>query len=144
MAKWSKLQRELYKIIDDRIDFQIHCVAYRMNITSSTRLPRYFITLGDEIIFDYPKQFMQQLEHLQQYPYYNDASKISEFIREYIDTPTEELLDKNFDTDRWQLADILKAADRRIGQRRLDELLSKTDSEASKAIIHKRKNINGI
>lgn len=144
MANWSKLQRELYKIIDDRVGFQIHCVAYRMNRTSSTQLPRYFITLDKEIIFDYPKQFMQKLPHLQQYPYYNDASEISNFIREYIDTTTEELFDKHFDKDDWQLADILKAADRRIGQRRLDELLSKTDSEAAKKIILKRKNINCI
>ncbi len=59
MKKWSKLQKELYLIIDPTIDFQIHCVAYPMRSRyGNTALPRYWITLGKEIIFDYPKQFL--------------------------------------------------------------------------------------
>ena len=56
---WSKLQRELYDLVSDSIDFQIHCVAYRMDSAyGSTNLPRYWITLNKEIIWDYPKQFV--------------------------------------------------------------------------------------
>ena len=140
MSNWSKLQKELYNVIDSRIDFQIHCVAYRMNSQrGNTQLPRYFITLGKEIVFDYPKQFLS--DELQDYPYVNDASVMSELIREYIDTPTDELLNKSFGRDKWQLTEILKAADKRIGKRRFDELLSVTHNETAKTIITLRQKL---
>ena len=61
MRRWSKLQREIYKITADNINFQIHCVAYRMDSQmGSTNLPRYWITLDKETIFDYPKQFITE------------------------------------------------------------------------------------
>lgn len=44
---WSKLQREIYKLIDSRIGIQIHCSVYRMDSRwGGTDLPRYWITLG--------------------------------------------------------------------------------------------------
>lgn len=139
MSCWSKLQKELYKLIDDRLNLQIHCVAYRMKSQrGSTDLPRYFITLGKNVIFDYPKQFANRQE-LQSYPYINDTSDISALIREYINTPSEELLSKTFPDDKWQITEIFKAADKRIGQRRLNELLLNTDNEAAKEIINLRK-----
>ena len=58
---WSKLQREIYKLIDSRIGIQIHCSVYRMDSRwGGTDLPRYWITLGKEIIFDYPKDFLDK------------------------------------------------------------------------------------
>ena len=62
MAKrWSKLQSEIYNLLDKRIDIQIHCSVYRMKSNwGSTDLPRYWITLGKEIIFDYPQQFLDE------------------------------------------------------------------------------------
>lgn len=142
MSTWSKLQKELYQVIDKRIDFQIHCVAYRMKSQrGSTDLPRYYITVGKEIVFDYPKQFIKQSTELQDYPYINEISNISDLIREYIDMPIGELFNKNFANDKWLLTEILKAADKRIGQRRLDELLLQTTSEAAKKIITIRKSL---
>lgn len=59
MRRWSKLQKELYLMIDPSIDFQLHCSVYPMRSQrGSTDLPRYWITLNKEIIFDYPKQFV--------------------------------------------------------------------------------------
>lgn len=59
MKRWSSLQRELYQILDEKINFQIHLSMYRMQSQyGGTDMPRYWITLGDEIIFDYPKQFV--------------------------------------------------------------------------------------
>ena len=145
MKRWSTLQRDLYSIVDTSIDFQIHCTKYRMKSQyGSTDLPRYWITLGGEIIFDYPKQFVNEnrdIKNLSQnkankfYPYENDISDISNLIREYIDTPKDELFDKNFDNDYWGLANILKAADRRNGKRRLERLKHKTDNRAANKII---------
>lgn len=141
MSNWSKLQKELYQIIDNRLGLQIHCVAYRMKSQRGTsNLPRYFITLGKDIIFDYPKQFIRQSNELQNYPYENEISDISDLFREYIDTPLEDLFDKNFENDKWRLTEILKAADKRIGKRRLDELFLKINCEAAKLIINTRKN----
>jgi len=143
--RWSKLQREIYKIIDEKINFQIHCTRYPMDSESgSTDLPRYWITLGKEIIFDYPKQFavcggtVNYTGFHVGYPYNTDISDISILIREYIDTPKEELLTKIFDNDHWGLINILRAADRRIGQRRLEMLKKKTHNIAAHKVINAR------
>ena len=77
----------------------------------NTDLPRYFITLAGEIIFDYPKDFVLKSGGVKSlagggaltkiYPYGNDISDIGELIREYIDTPKDELFKKHFDADEW-------------------------------------------
>ena len=91
----------------------------------SVELPQYWITFGNEIIFDYPIQFVVrdetgcfvknlQVEKLY-YPYDTDISFISDLIREYIDTPKDEVFSKHFENDYWGLINILKVADRRNG-----------------------------
>ncbi|WP_297994276.1 hypothetical protein [uncultured Campylobacter sp.] len=135
MKRWSKLAKQLYELVDENIDFKLHCTVYRMQSRrGSTDLPRYFITLAGEIIFDYPKDFVLKSGGIKSlaegaltkiYPYGNDISDIGELIREYIDTPKEELFAKHFDADEWGLANILKAADKRIGKKRL-QILAKT------------------
>ena len=143
---WSKLQRELRKLISDDIDFQIHCVVYPMDSRyGSTGLPRYWITLNKEIIWDYPKQFMTEdgttknLSGFEAwYPYRTDIGDISDLIREYIDTPKDELLTKVFENDYWGLINILRAADKRIGQRRLHALRKKTHNIAANKVITAR------
>ena len=145
---WSKLSRELKKLISDDIDLQIHCVAYPMHSNyGSTDLPRYWITLGREIIWDYPKQFVAEdgavkiLSGFEEgYPYRTSVSDISDVIREYIDTPKEELLTKVFHNDYWGLINILRAADRRIGRRRLAVLKKKTHNIAANKVIEARIN----
>lgn len=144
---WSKLQREIYKLITPEINIQIHCVAYPMNSRyGSTDLPRYWITLGKEIIWDYPADFITKEGCVKNYadkinklyPYFTDVSEISDLIREYIDTPKDILFDKHFGNDKWGLINILKAADRRIGNRRLNDLQRKTHNIASNKIIEQR------
>ena len=116
----------------------------------STDLPRYFITLAGEIIFDYPKDFALKdgrIKSLAQggalakfYPYDSGISDIGELIREYIDTPKEELFAKHFDADEWRLANILKAADKRIGKRRLQILAKNKKNQAMQKIVQARLN----
>ena len=143
------MQRELYKIVDESIDFQIHLSMYRMDSQyGSTELPRYWISLGKEIIFDYPKQFVcfdnghcfiKNLKGKKmRYPYQTDISDISDLIREYIDMPRSELLSKHFENDCWGLINIFRAADRRLGKRRLEALKRKTGNQAARIIIQKR------
>lgn len=142
MKRWSKLQRELYKLIDPELDFQLHCSIYRMQSSyGGTDLPRYWITLGDEIIFDYPKQFVGQPGKVNRYyPYITNISQISDLIREYIDTPKYEVFDKQFENDRWGLISILKAADRRNGTRRLQKIKMETPDTAAMQVIAARLN----
>ena len=141
MKPWSKLQKRLYGIIDPRIDFQIHCVAYPMKSgKGSTALPRYYITIGKEIIWDYPKDFIAGTQSGSEslYPYENDATAISLLIEEYIETDKTLLFHKEFPADRWDLTDILKASDRRIGRKRLQSLLTRVRGTRAKEIIYQR------
>ena len=140
MKRWSKLQKRLYELVDESIDFKLHCTVYRMQSRrGSTDLPRYFITLAGEIIFDYGGvKSLAQGALTKIYPYGNDISDIGELIREYIDTPKEELFKKHFDADEWGLANILKAADKRIGKRRLQILVKNKKNQAMQKVIAAR------
>ncbi|WP_298060764.1 hypothetical protein [uncultured Campylobacter sp.] len=134
--------------MDKSIDFKLHCTVYRMQSRcGSTDLPRYFITLAGEIIFDYPKDFVLKSGGVKSlaggalakiYPYGNDISDIGELIREYIDTPKDELFAKHFDEGGWGLANILKAADKRIGKRRLQILAKNKKNQAMQKVIAAR------
>ena len=137
MAVWSKLQKSLYLIVSDKVDFQIHCSVYRMNSQrGSTDLPRYWITVGKKIVFDYPKQFISD-EANKYYPYETQISDISDCIREYIDCPVSLLPEKRFENDLWGLTDILKAVDKRLGKAKLNGYFSSSNS-AVKEILNKR------
>ena len=151
MKRCSKLQKRLYELVDENIDFKLHCTVYRMQSRrGSTDLPRYFITLAGEIIFDYPKDFALKdgrIKSLAQggtlakfYPYYSGISGIGELIREYIDTPKEELFAKHFSADEWGLVNILKAADKRIGKRRLQILAKNKKNQAMQKVVQARLN----
>ncbi|UMQ58095.1 SF0329 family protein [Leptospira interrogans] len=140
---WSKLQSRLYNLIDENLNFQIHCIVYPMHSErGSTGLPRYWITLDKNIIWDYPKQFIdKKLKKdgvIKTYPYNTDISEISDLIEEYIQMDKEELFQKHFEKDLWGLANILKSADRRIGIRRLLLLRKKTKNKSALLVIEKR------
>lgn len=143
MKRWSKLQKQLYDLRISEINFQIHCSVYRMQSRrGSTDIPRYWITLDKEIIWDYPKDFIEisssSREKPHHYPYATDISDISDLFREYIDTPKEQLLNKHFENDHWGLINILRVADRRIGSRRLKDLKSKIKNKAAIKILNQR------
>ena len=141
MKRWSKLQKQLYAVLDNKIDFQIHCSVYRMDSNrGNTNIPRYWITLGKEILFDYPKQFLSLLESQGNvYPYETDISSISCLLREYLETPQEKLFCSVFLQDQWGLIPLLKAADRRIGRTHWDELCAICKDERVDRIIAARK-----
>ncbi len=137
MSAWSKLQKSLYLVVSDKADFQIHCSVYRMKSQrGSTDLPRYWITIGKEIIFDYPKQFISNEEN-KNYPYETKIADISDCIREYIDCPVNLLLEKKFENDLWGLTDILKAVDKRLGKEKLTSHFA-AGNTVIKSILYKR------
>ena len=140
---WSKLKKELVKLWVEDLKLDIHQAVYRMDSQrGSSDLPRYFLTLNQDIIYDFPKDFKNEVlssgyaknNQVQTvYPYEGTVSKLSQVIREYIDTPVAEVLDKQFDQD-FGLSNILKSADRRIGKNKLKEW-SKTLPKSSP--VHK-------
>ncbi len=155
MARWSKLQKQIYLLIDKNINLQIHCSVIRMKSErGSAGLPRYFITLDKDVIFDYPKQFINKempdevskysfTENItpkvqELYPYITEISDISDLFREYIDTPINDLYEKEFKSDEWGLTDILKSADRRIGLSKLKQFISNTQNDVIEKIITAR------
>ena len=137
MSAWSKLQKSLYLIVADNVDFQIHCSVYRMKSQrGSTDIPRYWITIGKDIIFDYPKQFLNDKGN-ENYPYVTQISDISDLIRQYIDCQVNLLPEKHFENDLWGLTDILKAVDKRLGKGKLNAYFASSNT-VIKDIIKKR------
>jgi hypothetical protein len=147
MARWSKLQSAFYRVVSPDVRLQLQCRVVRMNSArGSTNLPRYWITLGKETIWSYPDQFAiagggtkrVDSSKITYYPFVTDVPAISELIREYVDTPVSELLSKQFASDHWGLVNILRAADRRIGQRQLPRLRRKVHNIAALKVIDAR------
>ena len=141
---WSKLQRAVYLIVAPGLPLQIQCRVYPMDSQyGDVGIPRYWMTLGKEIIWDYPQDFVSRgylNRHLPYpWPYRTDISEISCLIREYLDTPRDQLLSKAFEHDLWGVVDILRAADRRVGRRQWDDLEQQAKSEAVTKIIAHRK-----
>ena len=120
MKRWSKLQKAVEALFITDPKIRIQCRSYRMGSQrGSTNLPRYWVTLDKETIWDYPKDFKAAVES--SYPYRTDISTFSDLIRQYIDTQLDQLLINQLEQDTWGLTDILRAADRRLGRERLRE-----------------------
>lgn len=137
--RWSKLQRALYRIIDPGIRFQIHCVAYRMNWNQWGRnyVPRYWITVGKEIVWDYPQDFSAIQLADENYPYGDSINIMSRLIREYMDCPSSDIF-REFPADKWNLIPVLRVCDRRVGKRRLSSMFIAPKYERLRPIISMR------
>ncbi len=136
MKHWSTLQSALYRVIDSEISFQIHCCAY--NIGESVPIPRFWVTIEKQIIWDFPKDFMEERKRNNEHWYFYDvATKLSCLIKEYVDCPVEELLTHEFD-DKFKLIPILQVCDRRIGKRRLKTMLQDEKYTTLSWLIEKR------
>ena len=117
MKRWSKLKRDVENLMAPKLDFRIYANSY--NIGDTIPVPRFWITIGGKIIWDWPKDFMEQ----EGWYFYDSAKKISQLLRDYINTPESELLSKQFE-DPFRMVPILRVCDRRIGKRRLEKLLT--------------------
>ena len=144
---WSKLQKQLYLLIDPSIRFQIQCRLVRMDSQyGRTNLPRYWITLGKETIWSYPGDFVCSDGGVRRvdsgrrtgFPHQTDVAAISALVRAYIDTPVSTLLSRHFDEDHWGLINILRAADRRVGRRHWHDLKRKTGNIAARKVLAAR------
>ena len=139
--RWSKLQSRLYNLMDPAVDVQLHCALYEMNSNNGyhgNKLPRYFITVGKEIVFDYPKDFDTTRKYgRNSYPWDTEISEISNMIEAYIQRPEADLM-QPLEGDIWGLTALLRVCDRRIGKRRLRELRESVTDARLLAIIDRR------
>ena len=138
---WSKLQKGLYNIVDPGIKFQMHCSVYwTKSYWCSTKkrgremIPRYWITIGKEVVWDFPNMFMNHPavagvgygekpngSHFTVHDTYfwqDNYTWIADTLREYINTPKHLLLENSFENDKYGLIDVLRSVDRRIGKSR--------------------------
>lgn len=125
--RWSKLQKQLYNIIDRDVKFQMHCSIYK---TKSARtvgqkngiskgremIPRFWITVGKDTIWDYPNNFINDLPDTY-YFHWDNYTWISDCIRYYLDTPKDKLLTQKYEKDKYGLTEIFRKYDKRISKK---------------------------
>ena len=139
--RWSKLQRRMHEIFDPNIRLQFHCAIYRIPGHVDTVCPRYFLMLNGEIIWDWPRDYMADLNYEEIHLVYREsASEISDSIADYLNSDRKAALCLKND---WGILDIFRAADRRIGRRQWNGLLESINPRVSNAVekvISSRKN----
>jgi hypothetical protein len=129
--RWSKLEKRISNLVADNINFAVKCTVYHYRGKHGPRhVPRYWITFNKEIIWEFPGEYYDG--------WWGVFHNISKLIEEYIDTPRNELLCKQFKNDESHITDILKAVDRRIGKKSLLKLKEKIDTPAARKIINYR------
>ena len=139
MKRWSKLQSRIYGMVAPQLPFQIHYIAYPMRSErGSTLIPRCYITIGKEIIWDFPRDFPDAC--VDSYSACTECFPIATLLRMWTDASSDDLLEFAPPADRWGLAEILLAVDRRMGRKRLRLLYERTKNENVKAIIDMRLN----
>ena len=135
---WSKLQKQLYNIIDPTVKFQMHCSVFKersnWNVKPGKKVewvPRFWITINKETIWDFPVMFLNEKSLVNSwwnvteedpntinntYGCSDNYTWVSDVIRAYIDTPKSDLLTVEFEKDNFGLVNILRKYDRRISK----------------------------
>jgi hypothetical protein len=130
---WSKLKSRVEALFAPNLALAIHCNVF-VKVTRHFTFdePRHWIMLGHgrngQIIWDFPGPFLRPapaerprssrgppLDYWESgYGWNGGSSAPSALMRAYLDRPREQLTEP-FD-DPWELAAILRAADRRLGK----------------------------
>ena len=128
MAKrWSKLKKLIEDLFAPGLPLQIHCTAIRTTNLNEGSLAEvlgvFTVCLGKDVIWNFPRQFVNEKtvysDGGNQYSF--GVRDLNKLLRDYLDTPREALLAKEFSRDCFGFTNILKAADRRIGVDRLQK-----------------------
>lgn len=144
---FSKLKKQIESLFIPELKMRVNCISYPIRSQyGSSSIPRFYVQLGKEIIWDFPKDFPIKDIH---YHYWKEDTGISNLIREYIDTPILALFNKKFKGERiiiesqkcnfyLGLIDMFIAADRRIGKDKLMQWSSEIENPKVKLILAKR------
>ena len=110
---WSKLKKDIDNLLVDDLGVEIRCVAYGNKNslgTGTNGCGKYYVELDKNIIWA-------------QHPY--TTTDIGNIIRDYINTPLNQIMSKDFSEanstwkDHQDFVDILIASDRRFGKGKL-------------------------
>ena len=138
--RWSKLQKKIDDLVDPALNFQIHCVKYRVpGHGGMQEFPRYFVTLDGKTSFDCPKDYPLGDSNCGKLDisclFFGRASDISDAISKYLNAPEEVRMTI---TDPWGIVDIIRAADRRIGRRRWDQVFALSNFAGRRVLLARR------
>ena len=135
--RWSHLQKLIYELWCPELELQIHCTAFRAPKTSPSApsVGRYWVTLDGATIWEAPPAWRDDIRDGE---ISVSASDVTAVLRAYLDTPREAVFRCNLSGDKWGVAELMNAADRRIGKTRLRELQDDTIYPAVKRILAKR------
>ena len=145
MAKrWSKLKKLVEDLFAPGLPLQIHCTAIRTTIHNEGSLAEvlgvFTVCLGKDVIWNFPRQFVNEetvySDGGNQYSF--GVRDLNELLREYLDTPKDVLLKKEFARDFFGLTNILKAADRRLGLERLEKHFKDYEQESVLKVLSVR------
>jgi hypothetical protein len=135
LRPFSKIKKNIDSFFDEKLNMEMCCLSYPIRSQyGSSSIPRFYLKLGKEYIWDFPKDF-EIKKHFHEWV---NEVHISELVRDYIDEPVDKLLRKEFEKDKISLTDhfymknrsedieielklteLFKAADRRLGKEKL-------------------------
>ena len=131
--RWSRLRQLIDNIIAPDLALEFRCTRYRR--PSGPEFGRYCVILNGETVWAEPSDLHEEMKGSEVNAV---ASEITAAIREYLDTPREELMTKKLEGDRWGLGDILRSSDRRLGVRSLEKLSERELCSAARKILSER------
>jgi len=154
--RWSKLKKEIESLFEEGLKLDLHCIDVNRSIDSRNgnlsewlsmlSLGNYKVNFNKVTIWNFPKDFKET--NWEQWPEGNtwkySVSEINVLVREYIDTPKDELLNKIFKDYLFGLTEILLAADRRLSAKRLNEHFQVNSSENAIKISNQRISNKGV
>ena len=149
MAKrWSKLNAQVSHILDESLNLRLQCTKIRRNAKNAGSLAAelgvFTAHFGQSLIWDFPKQFVTTEttypgggNHLSY-----TVSDLNHLLREYVDTPREHLLTREFARDFFGLCHLLRSADRRLSVSRLESYFDGEEPFFVRALLNARSTKN--
>ena len=124
--RWTARKKRTEALWVDGLKMVIHANAYRHSTSHSWYdLERWYVVLNGEIIWDFPAPFVvwtvkgETQTRLPSLPYYGGSDcNQAQVMDAYSDRPLVDIFEP-IEKDHWELGDILRAADRRLGKARL-------------------------
>ncbi len=148
-ARWSKLRKQVEDLFVPKLGLKLQCTAIRQTWQNEGSLAEvlgvFTVRLGKNTIWKFPSQFV---DYQTVYPdgknhYSYGVADINKTLRDYLNTPKEELLGKVFDRDFFGITNILKAADRRLALSKLKEYFQNPEPRWIHQILETRERVKG-
>ena len=126
---WSKLQKQLYNLMDMSTGFQIHCSVYKTKsawtagYNNHSFISLYGLYLEKESLVDIKRFQINDNNTIKDRMFWpENYTWVSDVIREYINTPKEKLLTLNIAQDKYDLVKTLRKFDRRLAKTKREKL----------------------